>query len=221
MINKKYAVVIVLFLIMAWGESMNARMVSEKQLVSSRADAIVLLAGDYKERAPAAAQIYHAGCAPMILLTNDGVFSGWSAKYGRNLYQVEWSEEDLVRLGVPRNLIIKLPFYGSSTMHDALAVRQYILRHPMRKLILVTSDYHVKRALWTFRKVFSGLPVEISAYPAVPHSIGMWGRAVERGKFLYYRIRYGVLGLIPGINEKGAARDAEYVNDFETLPVRI
>jgi uncharacterized SAM-binding protein YcdF (DUF218 family) len=169
-----------------------------------KADAIVLLAGNYKERAPTAAALYRKSYAPVILLTNDGVFSSWSAKYGRNLYQVEWTEEDLVRLGVPRKSIVKLPFYGSSTMHDALAVRRYALTYRLKKIIIVTSDYHMPRALWTFRKVFSGQQVDFFGYPAKTHSIGIWGRVVEHGKFLYYLIKYGSTGM-------GSERDGQHV----------
>jgi uncharacterized SAM-binding protein YcdF (DUF218 family) len=170
-----------------------------------KADAIVLLAGNYKERAPAAAELYREGYAPIVLLTNDGVFSSWSTKYNRNLYQVEWAEEDLVRLGVDRKAIIKLPFHGSSTMHDALAVRQYAREHKLKKIIIVTSDYHMRRALWAFRKVFSGLPVDIYGYPAKSGSIGLWVKLVEHGKFLYYLIKYGTLGMFPEM-EGGAHR---------------
>jgi uncharacterized SAM-binding protein YcdF (DUF218 family) len=200
----RYPISIIIFLHAVWGMSLYYTWARPgEQSILSKAEAIILLSGDYKERAPVAAQLYRAGYAPMILLTNDGVFSGWSAKNNRNLYQVEWTEEELVKLAVPRDKIVKLPFFGGGTIYDALAVRQYVLQHGEKKLIIVTSDYHVKRALWTFRKVFSGMPVEISAYPAVSHSIGIWGRAIERVKFLYYLIRYGVLGLIPGIDERG------------------
>ncbi len=62
----------------------------------------------------------------------------------------------------------------------------------------------MRRALWTFRKVFSSLPVDLSVYPAKSNSIGVWGRIVERVKFFYYLIRYGVLGLKPALDEHAA-----------------
>ena len=199
-------VIITLFLLIIVGNTSENVFVDPKEhRALSKADAIVLLAGGYEERAPAAAQLYHAGYAPMILLTNDGVLGGWSAKYGRNLYQIEWAEEELVKSGVPRERIVKLPFHGSSTMHDALEVKRYALDHGLKEIIIVTSDYHMRRALWAFRKVFSGTPVDFSAYPAKSNSIGVWGRTVERVKFFYYLIRYGVLGLKPALDEQHAA----------------
>src|SRR5438105_1225098 len=46
-----------------------------------RADAVVVLSGSstYGERARHAAEIYAAGRAPLVVLTNDGQKSGWSA----------------------------------------------------------------------------------------------------------------------------------------------
>lgn len=163
----------------------------------AKSDAIVLLAGNHQERAPAAAMLYRDGYAERIILTNDGVLSGWSPKHNRNLYQIEWAEEELARLGVPRERIVKLPFYGSSTRHDALAVKRWFFRHGLNKVILVTSDYHTRRALWTFRNVFSGLPVEFAVYPARSSGVGARGSAVECAKLVYYWLRYGLLGLVP------------------------
>lgn len=162
-----------------------------------KADAIVLLAGSYKERAPAAAQLYRAGYAPAVLLTNDGILSSWSSKYGRNLYQIDLAEKYLVTLGVPRERIVKLPFHGSSTMHDALAVRQYALAHGLTKMIIVTSDYHIRRAIWTFRKVFAGHQAEFEGYAAVSVGTGVKVFIVESAKMTYYLVVYGLLGLFP------------------------
>jgi len=165
-----------------------------------RADAIVLLAGDYQERAPVAARLYCEGYAPRVLLTNDGILSGWSSKYNRNLYTVEWTEEELVESGVPRERITRLPYFGSSTMYDALVVRRHVRGQGMKSMIIVTTGFHLGRALWTFRKVFSGLSVEFSAYPAGTKS--SWRRTcvLEYCKTLYYRVMYGLFGLVPELD---------------------
>lgn len=166
-----------------------------------RADAIVLLAGDHKERAPTAAMLCRDGYAPLVILTNDGLLSGWSTKYYRNLYQIEWAEEELVKLGVPRKKILKLPFYGSSTMYDALAVKRFLFKSGARKIIVVTSDYHTRRSLWTFRHALKEYTTDIAIFPAYSFGVGFRGLALEYGKFGYYLLRYGLLGLVPEANE--------------------
>ena len=171
-----------------------------------RSDAIVLLAGDHKGRAPAAAMLYRDGYAPLVILTNDGLLSGWSREYNRNLYQIEWAEEELVRLGVPRNKILKLPFYGSSTMFDALAVKRHLFKSGVKKIIVVTSDYHTRRSLWTFKHALKEYTTDISIFPVRTFGIGAGGLAREYGKFGYYLLRYGLLGLVPEADEVPAKR---------------
>lgn len=163
----------------------------------ARSDAIVLLAGNHKERAPAAAMLYRDGYAPLVILTNDGLISAWSREFNRNLYQIEWAEEELVKLGVPRKKILKLPFYGSSTMFDALAVKRFLFRSGARKVIVVTSDYHTRRSLWTFRYALKEYTTDIAIFPARSFGVGARGLALEYGKFGYYLLRYGLLGLVP------------------------
>ena len=167
----------------------------------AQSDAIVLVGGGFKERAPAAAMLYRDGYAPLVILANDGVFSSWSTKYNRNLYQVEWAEEDLVTLGVPRDRIVKLPFYGSATMFDALAVKRYLFKSGLKKIIVVTSDYHTRRAFWTFKQVLNEYTDKITVYPALSFGVGGRSLATEYIKLCYYFIRYGTLDLVPQANE--------------------
>ena len=168
----------------------------------ARSEAIVLVGGGFKERAPAAAMLYRDGYAPLVILANDGVFSGWSTKYNRNLYQVEWAEEDLVILGVPRDRIVKLPFYGSATMFDALAVKRYLFKSGLKKIIVVTSDYHTRRVLWTFRHVLKEYTADIKVFPAKSFGVGARSLVMEYVKLGYYQLRFGLLGLEPEANER-------------------
>lgn len=167
----------------------------------AKSDAIVLLAGNHKERAPAAAMLYRDGYAPLVILTNDGMFSSWSTKYNRNLYQVEWTAEELVKLGVPREKILMLPFYGNATLFDALAVKRYLFKSGLKKIIVVTSDYHTRRALWTFKHVLKEYPSDVLAFPAKSFGISARNLALESVKFVYYQFRYGLLGMVPEANE--------------------
>jgi uncharacterized SAM-binding protein YcdF (DUF218 family) len=160
----------------------------------TQADAIVLLSGNYHERAPAAAQLVQGGYADRVILTNDGVFSRWSTKYNRNLYQMEWAEEELVALGVRREQIVKLPELVNSTMSEAVLACRYARQKGLKRIIVVTVDYHTRRALWAFRKAFEKYPVELMVYPAVSADSGVKARIIESGKLLYYRVKYGLTG---------------------------
>ncbi len=165
------------------------------------ADALVVMAGSQSERLPVAVDLFKKGMASKILLTNDGVLSAFSREKQQNLYQVEWAEEKLVRLGIPSEKIVKLPFYGSATMFDALAVKKYLLKSGLKKILVVTSDYHTRRTFWTFSYVLKGYPVDISVFPAESISVGTKGIVVEYCKIVYYVLRYGLLGLVPEAHE--------------------
>lgn len=163
----------------------------------TKADAIVLLSGNYKERAPAAALLLRNGYAEKIILTNDGVFSSWSTKYNRNLYQMEWAEEELVACGVQREQIVKLPEYVNSTMSEALLASRYARENGLKKIIIVTADYHIPRAMWAFRKAFGSYPVDLIAAPALSTASRLKTRSVEFAKLMYYKVNYGLLGSTP------------------------
>jgi uncharacterized SAM-binding protein YcdF (DUF218 family) len=153
-------------------------------------EAIVLLAGSYEERAPTAASLYRAGYAGRILLTDDGVKGGWSRVHQRNPYAIERSEELLVRLGVPRRSIVRLPFWKSGTIYDAFAVKDYVVNHKIRSILLVTSDYHSRRSLWIFQRVLRQLPINITIAPASSNASFFPDIALEYVKLAYYRIRF-------------------------------
>lgn len=161
----------------------------------SKVDAIVVMAGGHKVRLPPVAKLYKEGAAPLILLTNDGIIASWSQKYQRNLYQVEWAKEDLVEMGVSNESIILLDYTASGTIHDALNTLQYVRAHPeIRSLLVVTSDYHTRRTLWTFRHVFKESGLQIGCYPVSGPSEQWWRRAyayyIEFTKYVCYRLRY-------------------------------
>ncbi len=168
------------------------------QPTASTADALVVMAGSRSQRLPAAAQLYHQGAAPRILLTNDGTFSSWSEKYRRNLYNVEWAREYLLEEGVPAEAIVMLDYSQSGSYFDALNTREYVVdAESIGSLLVVTSDYHTRRTLWTFHRVFAGTGVSIDVFP-VPRDPNYRGRYLrvnmtELVKLLYYWVWYGVI----------------------------
>ena len=170
-----------------------------------RADAIVVLAGSaaYRERTRRAAELFHEGRAPVIILTNDNLQSGWSNELERNPFFVERAAAELERAGVAEAEIEMLPQIVSSTHDEALLLRQYAERRGLRSVLLVTSAYHSRRALWTFRKVFEGSGINIGLLSVAPgeqmpppatwwlHARGWRVVAGEYLKLIYYRVRYG------------------------------
>jgi uncharacterized SAM-binding protein YcdF (DUF218 family) len=170
----------------------------------SHADAIAVLAGSsaYVERTRFAAKLYAQGRAPVVLLTNDGERGGWSSAEQRNPFFIERAIDELVSSGVPRERITVLPGLVSSTYDEARALREYAAAHNARSLLVVTSAYHTRRALWTLRRVTKGDEIEIGVVPVetgeqtpAPYSWWLTRRGwqsvpVEYAKLAYYHFHY-------------------------------
>ncbi|HEX8745684.1 MAG TPA: YdcF family protein [Pyrinomonadaceae bacterium] len=169
-----------------------------------RADAILVLSGssNYVERARHAARLYNEGRAPLILLTDDGQQGGWSTEEQRNPFFVERAVRELSRAGVPAEKITVLPGVVSSTYAEAASLRDYAGRRGLRSVLIVTSAYHSRRALWTMRRVTEGSDMNVgvdapeaggeSPAPAIwwINPRGWQMVAGEYPKMLYYHLRY-------------------------------
>lgn len=171
----------------------------------SRADVIVVLAGasTYVERTRHAAKLFHEGRAPKIALTDDQVRGGYSPERDRNPFFVERAADELRQAGVPTESIevITGPAVGS-THDEAKLLREYASARGLRSVLVVTSAYHSRRALWTLRRVFRGSGVEVGLDPVAPggqspapatwwlHGLGWKMVAGEYLKMAYYLVCY-------------------------------
>jgi uncharacterized SAM-binding protein YcdF (DUF218 family) len=121
------------------------------------ADAIIVLSGSaaYKERTRKAAELYKAGASPKIFVTNDGARSGWSRDEQRNIPYVELEQRELIGNGVLPDAITVLPATVTGTDSEARALASEIDARPVKSLLVVTSAYHTRRALWTFDRLLA------------------------------------------------------------------
>lgn len=167
------------------------------------ADAILVLAGsaDYRERTERAAQLYADKRAPLIILTNDNQISGWSNVEERNPFYYERARNELIADGVPLANIHVLQQAVTSTHEEALLLRAHAEQNGLKSVLIVTSPYHSRRALWTMRRVLGGTNVivglETSSFAQSPQPATWWlswrgWKAVpwEYAKLVYYRLRY-------------------------------
>src|SRR5258707_4559331 len=88
----------VLWPVLAWAGA--HLLIVKSELVS--ADAMVVMSGSatYRERAAWAAKLYREGRAPIVILTNDSLKSGWNNKEQRNLYFYELAARELQQQSV-------------------------------------------------------------------------------------------------------------------------
>ncbi len=128
---------------------------------SPSADAIVILGGgvgapyyprlypdlcDASDRVLHAAQLYKAKKAPFIIA------SGGAIPWLGNIPEAQPMLTLLEDWGVPKKSVI-LEDGSKNTRQNALNIKQTMERHGMKKILLVTSALHMRRALATFRSV--------------------------------------------------------------------
>jgi uncharacterized SAM-binding protein YcdF (DUF218 family) len=63
-------------------------------------------------------------------------------------------EHDLVERGVPKDKIVRVPHDADSTREEAKALVQVAKQKKWRSVIVVTSNFHTRRARYIFSHVF-------------------------------------------------------------------
>jgi uncharacterized SAM-binding protein YcdF (DUF218 family) len=113
-----------------------------------RSDAIIVLSDDnfYADRATRAAELLRQGMAPLVVAS------------GRRLRPyagvAELMEHDLVERGVPRDKILRLAHDAANTREEAQLLERQAVERKWRSVIVVTSNYHTRRARYIFTHVF-------------------------------------------------------------------
>lgn len=123
------------------------------------ADAIVVLGDDNYagDRAARGAELFHARWAPVVVA---------SGRYLRPYASVaDLIARDLAERGVMNDAIIPLRHRATSTREEAATVGELTRERRWRRLIVVTSNYHTRRARYIFRDVL-GPDFDIRVAPA-------------------------------------------------------
>jgi len=168
------------------------------------ADAIVVLSGSstFIERTDWAAKLFREGRAPAIILTNDSLISGWNRVEERNPYFYELAARELRERSVPAQKIQVVPEIATGTYEESLELREYATTHKLKRLLVVTSAYHSRRAFWSMRQACAGSGIEIGIDGPPPgwqtpspwswwwHRWGWKVVAGEYAKMLYYWWNY-------------------------------
>jgi uncharacterized SAM-binding protein YcdF (DUF218 family) len=123
-----------------------------------KADAALVLAGDsFGHRIMRAAELAREGLVPLVFV------SGPSELYG-------FSEDQLairyaVSKGAQAEWFVGVPNHANSTEDEALSILPDLKRRGVKRLLLVTSNFHTRRATRIFRKYAERLGVSIDIHP--------------------------------------------------------
>ena len=121
----------------------------------ARADAIVVLGGEAGDRTFRAVEIFKSGAAPLIVVTGNG--------------DCDLIRDRILLTGVSSDRVI-VEENSRSTKENAEFSLKLLRQHGCKKVILVTSWYHSRRALACFKHY--GKDMEFFSVPAY-HGINM------------------------------------------------
>lgn len=159
---------------------------------TDHAQMIVVLGGDGPARAARAAELWHADIAPEVLIAGDG--------------DCTHIRDAMVAGGVARD-VIELECLSGNTRQNALFSAPILEAAEIRSAVLVTSWFHTRRAMASFRAVCPG--IEWTSMPAEPpgrlaeFAFGQYGSAIilEYVKLVAYRLADLVDGDFQGPGE--------------------
>jgi uncharacterized SAM-binding protein YcdF (DUF218 family) len=113
-----------------------------------QSDALLVLGDDnfFADRVTRASELYRQKLAPVI------VASGRRLRPSAGI--AELMEHDLIERGVPKDRIIRFPHDSDNTRDEALALKALGTEKNWRSVIVVTSNFHTRRARYIFQRVF-------------------------------------------------------------------
>ena len=135
----------------------------------ARTDLIVVLGGDASgNRLLKAAELCMQGYAKHVLV---------SGPYSGAVPESEGSIPDALEKGYPWELFISYPHYATSTIEEAFALSNEFERLGVRRILVVTSNFHSRRASLVFRALLPDFQFRFIAVPETSFSPDSWWKS--------------------------------------------
>ena len=149
----------------------------------SSPDAIVSLASHEWERLPLTEELANRYPRAFVVLTLPQPVTQF------NCHDCVHRVELLMNAGVEVGRILVVPLTLGGTYGEAMAVRGLVTEHHLKSVLVVTSPYHTRRSLATFRKALGDVEVTVGVVPASETSPARpevwWTRSYDRAYVAY------------------------------------
>jgi uncharacterized SAM-binding protein YcdF (DUF218 family) len=130
-----------------------------------KADAVFVLAGTRMLRPLEAADLHLEGYAPRLVMTRDlqesQAFRDLASRGHPLATDVERARDLFVMLGIPEAAILIPDRIHDSTAAEAVTLRELAAQHRWRRVIVVTSKYHLRRAGFALRRELRGTGIQV------------------------------------------------------------
>ena len=158
-----------------WLPALGAWLVAAEK--PQKAEIIVVLGGDLRgARILAASRLIHEGWAPEALVSGAGYIYGY--------HESDLAVDYAVRHGESPNAFVRFPYPAFSTREEARAVVGELRRRHVHKYLVVTSNYHTRRAGRIFRDEGPDLEPHVVSAGDANFPVADWWRHRESRKTL-------------------------------------
>lgn len=151
--------------------------------------------------------------ADVIIVIGDDDFAGDRAREAATLFQNHWAPQvvasgrmlrpytsiadliarDLESQGVPAAAILRFSHRANSTLEEAEGLEVLISQKHWGKVLLVTSNYHARRARYIFRRVLpSTVSLEVAGAPSSDFVPKSWWES-RQGRKTFFLETFGYL----------------------------
>ncbi len=168
-----------------------------KQDTPAKADLMVVLSGSAFDRGNEGANLYKAGYAKHVICPG-GNLEELFLILGDTVYESDLCKRNILRNGVADSLVTAL-HYGTSTREEADTILGYCREHQIKKIIVVTTLFHTRRAGKVYKERFAkeGITVLMRGAHATDYEENLWWKTEyglialnnEYMKTLYYLIK--------------------------------
>ena len=127
-------------------------------------DAVFVLAGTSLRRQLEAADLYLAGYSRQIVLSREPPEGGESTLAARGISfasDIDRVGEVFRQMGIPAEAILIPDRIHRNTAAEAVTLRELVRARGWRRVIVVTSTYHLRRAGFAFRRELRGTGVDL------------------------------------------------------------
>ena len=163
------------------------------------ADVIIVIGDDNfnADRAAEAATLFHAGWASQV------VASGRMLRPYSSI--ADLIARDLQSRGVPASAIMRFSHRANDTLEEADVLRVLVTEKGWRRILLVTSNYHTRRARYIFRKILpQNIRLEVAGAPDSEFQPRTWWET-RQGRKTFFLETVGYLVAVWELRDRQSA----------------
>lgn len=151
------------------------------------ADAIICLSGGRGTRTPECLRLWNEGYGSRLFVTEEKTKNKQFYKLELSHLEFARAVTEQMKLDAVWELLPSLADGATSTFDEAADALAMASKEGWKRIILVTDEFHTRRSLLAFKKVFEGSEIElqVAGAPNEVFSVDDWWKS-DRGILAYF-----------------------------------